>query len=109
MEYRNLIYCKHHEGDARAFLYELPLEKDVKTGEKLCVMDRRGEHIVTAYCENWICTDKMTEILCVANGGYFPPAQVVGDVKTVTVTQEIVDRYPAKEAEKIEEAWPCPF
>jgi hypothetical protein len=97
MKYRNLIYCKHHEGDARAFLYELPLEKDVKTGEKLCVRDRRGEHIVTAYCENWLCSDKLTEILCVANGGYFPPAKVIGTVQTVTIRQEIPAYFTVEE------------
>lgn len=109
MKYRNLVYCKHPNFTKRAYLYELPLDKDIRPGDKLCVEDRRGEHVVTAVCENWLCSDKITKVLCEANGGYFPPAQVVGEVKTVTVTQEIVDKYPAKEAEKIEEAWPCPF
>lgn len=109
MKYRNLVYCKHHDGDRRAYLYELPLDKDIRPGDKLCVEDRSGEHVVTAVCENWLCSDKITKVLCEANGGYFPPAQVVGEVKTVTVTQEIVDKYPEKEAEKIEEAWPWPF
>lgn len=108
MKYRNLVYCKHHDSDRRAYLYELPLDKDVHYGDKLCVEDRRGEHIVTAVCENWLCSDRITKILCEANGGYYPPAQVVGKVNTVVVRQEVVDRYPAKEAEKIEEAF-LPF
>lgn len=93
MRYRNLIYCKHHDGDRRAYLYEMPLEMDVKPGEKLCVRDLRGEHVVTAFCENWLCSEHMTKVLCEANGGYFPPAEVVGTVSTVTVTQEVVNKF----------------
>ena len=108
MKYRNLVYCKHHDGDRRAYLYELPLDKDIRPGDKLCVEDRRGDHIVTAVCENWLCSDKITKVLCEANGGYFPPAQVVGEVKTVTVTQDLVSRYDAKPIE-IEEQEDYPW
>lgn len=93
MKYRNLIYCKHHDGDRRAYLYELPLDKDVKLGDRLCVEDKHGSHTVTAFCENWLCSENMTKVLCEANGGYFPPAQVVGEVKTITVTQDYINRY----------------
>lgn len=89
MKYRNLVYCKHPNFTKRAYLYELPLDKDIRPGEKLCVKDRAGEHIVTAFCENWLCSDKLTEILCVANGGYYPPAKVIGTVQAVTIRQEI--------------------
>lgn len=96
MKYRNMVYCKHHDSDRRAYLYELPIDVDVRPGNKLCVEDKRGEHVVTAFCENWLASDKMTRVLCEANGGYFPPAQVVGEVKTVTVTQDYVSRYDAE-------------
>lgn len=93
MKYRNLVYCKHHSDDRRAYLYELPLDKDVKRGDRLYVEDRRGSHPVTAFCENWLASENMTKVLCEANGGYFPPAQVVGKVTTITVQQEYVSRY----------------
>lgn len=93
MKYHNLVYCKHHSDDRRAYLYELPLDKDVKQGDRLYVEDRRGSHAVTAFCENWLSSDKLTKVLCEANGGYFPPAQVVGEVTTITVQQEYVSRY----------------
>ena len=93
MKYRNLIYCKHHSEDRKAFLYELPLDKDVKEGDRLFVRDARGEHTVTAFCENWLVSDKMTKVLCEANGGYFPPARVIGTVDTITVLQDIVNAY----------------
>ena len=54
MRYRNLVYCKHPNFTKRAYLYELPLDKDIRPGDKLCVEDRAGEHIVTAFCENWL-------------------------------------------------------
>lgn len=93
MKYRNLIYCKHPNFTKRAYLYELPLDKDVRPGDKLCVKDRQGEHIVTAFCENWLASDKITRVLCEANGGYFPPAKVVGVVGVVTVRQEVVTKF----------------
>lgn len=93
MKYHNLVYCKHHSDDRRAYLYELPLDKDVKQGGRLYVVDRRGCHTVTAFCENWLCSENMTKVLCEANGGYFPPAQVLGEVTTITVQQEYVSRY----------------
>ena len=93
MKYRNLVYCKHPNFTKRAYLYELPLDKDIRPGDKLCVEDRRGEHVVTAVCENWLCSDKITKVLCEANGGYFPPAKVVGVVGVVTVRQEVVTRF----------------
>lgn len=96
MKYHNLVYCKHHASDARAYLYELPLDADVKTGDRLCVKDRHGEHIVTAHCENWLASAKMTEVLCVCNGGYYPPAQAIGRVNTVTIRQDVTDYFNEK-------------
>lgn len=93
MKYRNLVYCKHPNFTKRAYLYELPLDKDIRPGDKLCVEDRAGEHIVTAFCENWLASDKITRVLCEANGGYFPPAKVVGVVGVVTVRQEVVTKF----------------
>ena len=93
MKYFNLVYCKHHPEDPRAFLYQLPKDADVKVGDKLCVHDRRGEHIVTAYYENWFCPEAETQMLCEANGGYYPPAKAVGTVRTITFTQEMVDKF----------------
>lgn len=100
MKHHNLVYCKHHSGDSRAYLYELPANVQVSRGDKLCVEDKRGEHIVTAFCDNWYSQDTFTEILCVANGGYYPPAKVVGRVetKTITVTQDVVHKYGEEEA-----------
>lgn len=103
MKYRNLIYCMHPDCSQRAYLYELPLEMDVKTGTKLTVRDRRGEHIVTAFCENWLCSDKITEVLCVANGGYYPPAKVIGTVQTITISQEVPQYFATNEEE--EQPW----
>ena len=101
MKYYNLIYCKHHPEDPRAYLYSLPMDMNVKTGERLCVRDRRGEHIVTAFCDNLICSEKMTKVLCEANGGYFPPAKVIGTVQKVTVIQEMVQKFPEYSGEEI--------
>lgn len=106
MKYRNLIYCKHPMYDRRAYLYELPLDKDIRPGDKLCVEDRRGEHIVTAVCENWLASDKITKVLCEANGGYFPPAKVIGEISTVVVRQEVVTKYEQKEEPRTEEVEP---
>ena len=99
MKLHNLIYVKHHDDDARAYLYELPLDETAKTGDKLCVEDRRGEHIVTAFCENFFADARVTEVVCTANGGYYPPAKVVGRVenRTITVSQEIVKRFGGEE------------
>lgn len=99
MKHHNLVYCKHHDDDPRAYLYELPLNEYASPGEKLCVEDRRGEHIATAFCENFLMSDSITEILCLANSGYYPPAKVVGRVenRTITVSQEIVKRFGGEE------------
>ena len=99
MKLHNLVYCKHHENDTRAYLYELPLGEAVKTGDKLCVEDRFGEHIIPAFCENFFADDRVTELVCVANGGYFPPAKVIGvvETKTITVSQEIVKKFGEEE------------
>ena len=98
MRYRNLIYCKHRpETDRRAYLYELPVDRDVQPGDRLYVRDRRGEHIVTAFCENWLASEKMTKVLCEANGGYFPPAEVIGTVGVVSIRQDVVYRFEEKE------------
>ena len=106
MRYRNLVYCKHPNFTKRAYLYELPMELSVVKGERICVKDRRGEHIVTAFCDNWVCSDHMAKVLCEANGGYFPPAQVIGTVRTITVRQDIVDKFPEKFSVKEEEEQP---
>lgn len=100
MKMHNIVYCKHNPQDSRAFLYELPLNVSVSDGDKLCVQDRRGEHIVTVFGENWYEFDKATEIICVANGGYYPPAKVIGTVetKTIAVTQETVKKFGEEEA-----------
>lgn len=105
MKYRNLIYCKHENFHQRAYLYELPVDEDVRPGDKLCVEDKRGEHVVTAFCENWLASDKMTKVLCEANGGYYPPAKVVGKIKTVTVQQDVVEKFPVDEEQKKEDEW----
>lgn len=93
MKYFNLVYCKHHPGDRRAYLYQLPMDADINTDDKLCVRDRKGEHIVTATSPNFFSSDKLTRTFCEANGGYYPPANVIGTVRTVTVTQDLVEKY----------------
>lgn len=97
MKYHNLVYCKHHDNDRRAYLYELPLSEDVKPGDRLMVFDSRGKQVVSAFCENWLASEKMTKVLCEANGGYFPPAKVIGTVSTITVRQDVVNMFPGEE------------
>lgn len=101
MKYYNLVYCKHHPEDNRAFLYSLPLDFDVKIGDRLMVRDRRGEHIVTAEYENYLASEKATRMMCEANGGYFPPAKVIGTVQKVTVIQEMVQKFPEYNGEEM--------
>lgn len=103
MKLHNLVYCKHHENDVRAYLYELPLGASAKTGDRLCVSDHRGEHVIPAFCENFFADDRVTEILCVANGGYYPPAKVIGTVgtKEFTVTQDYVEKFDGGEKQWI--------
>ena len=93
MQYFNLVYAKHHETDSRAYLYELPLGMDVKPFDKLYVADKHGEHVVSVFADNFICTKGTTRTLCEANGGYFPPAKVIGTVDIVTVRQEKITRF----------------
>ena len=100
MKYHNLIYCKHPMYDRRAYLYELPLDMDVKVGDKLCVRDRRGEHIVTAQYDNFLASERHAQMFCEANGGYYPPAKVIGTVSTVTVKQDMVQKFPEYEEEQ---------
>lgn len=100
MKYRNLVYIKHPEENRRSFLYELPLDADINGGEKLLVRDKRGEHIGVATSPNFYATDELTKTLCEANGGYFPPARVIGVVDTITVTQEIVRKYEEVDAKE---------
>lgn len=107
MKYYNLVYAKHHETDRRAYLFSLPLYKDVKKGDRIYVRDRHGDHVVKAFSENWYCSERMTEMFCTANGGYFPPATVVGTVDTVTIRQDVVNTFDGatteiKEEEKFE-------
>ena len=103
MKHLNLVYCKHHPEDNRAFLYELPASVQVSAGDRLCVEDRRGEHIVTAFCDNWYSLDSFAEILCTANGGYYPPAKVIGKVgtKEFTVTQDYIEKFDGGEKQWI--------
>lgn len=100
MKYHNLVYCKHKDNDTRAFLYELPLDVSVDYYDKLCVKDKRGEHIVTAFSNNWISEDWLTELICTANGGYYPPAKVIGKVETekIMVSREVVKKFGEEEA-----------
>lgn len=93
MKYRNLVYIKHPEEKRRSFLYELPPDADINGGEKLLVRDKRGEHIGVATSPNFYATDELTKTLCECNGGYYPPAKVIGTVRTVTVTQDLVEKY----------------
>lgn len=93
MKYYNLVYCKHHDTDRRAYLYSLPMDADIKGGEKLFVKDKKGEHLVTTTSPNFFSSADMTKRLCLNNGGYFPPAEVVGTVDIVTVRQEIVNMF----------------
>ena len=109
MKYRNLVYIKHPEENRRSFLYELPLDADINGGEKLLVSDKRGEHVGVATSPNFYASDKMTKMLCECNGGYFPPAKVVGKVSTVTIRQEIVDRYEVTQETSREEENPWVF
>lgn len=103
MKYHNLVYCKHPMYDRRAYLYELPIDMDVKVGDKLCVRDRRGEHIVTAQYENFLASERPAQMFCEANGGYYPPAKVIGTVSTVTVKQDMVNKFPEYKEE--EQPW----
>ena len=102
MKYRNLVYIKHPEEKRRSFLYELPLDVDVNTGDRLAVRDKKGEHIGVATSPNFYASDQMSRTLCECNGGYFPPAKVIGTVSTITITQsqDIVNTF-----EEEEEAW----
>ena len=93
MRYHNLVYCKHRLEDRRAYLYDAPLDLDVNNGDRLCVQDQRGEHIVTATSPNFFASERLTRELCVNNGGYYPPAKVVGTVRTVTITQDMVEKF----------------
>lgn len=93
MKYYNLVYCKHHPEDNRAYLYSLPSDADVNCGDRLYVRDRRGEHIVSASSPNFYASEEFAEMLCTNNGGYFPPAKVVGTVNTITVTQDVVNTF----------------
>lgn len=102
MKYLNLVYCKHPMYDRRAYLYELPLDVFVEPGDKLCVQDKRGEHIVTAQYENFFAYAGHAQMLCEANGGYYPPAKVIGTVTTVTVKQDMVNKF----ADYYEEEFP---
>ena len=97
MKYYNLVYCKHNPKDSRAFLYQLPIDASVNPGDKLCVTDKRGEHIVTAFSGNWFSDEEFTKVLCEANSGYFPPAKVIGTVSTITFTQDIVNKFEETE------------
>ena len=57
MKHHNLVYCKHHPEDSRAFLYELPANIQVTAGDKLCVEDRRGDllsGLQAVYCREGI-------------------------------------------------------
>ena len=100
MKYHNLVYIKHPEEKRRSYLYELPLDADVNTGDRLAVRDRRGEHFGEATSPNFFASDELTKTLCECNGGYFPPAKVIGTVSTITFTQDIVNTFEGEE-----EAW----
>ena len=97
MKYYNLVYCKHKPENDRCYLYQLPLDADVKVGDKLCIRDRHGEQIVTVHFGNFLASERSTEMFCVANGGYYPPAKVIGTVRTVTITQDLVEKYREEE------------
>lgn len=97
MKYRNLVYIKHPEEIRRSYLYELPLDADIKGGEKLCVSDRRGEHIGVATSPNFYASETLTKTLCECNGGYYPPAKVIGTVEVITIRQEIVKHFVSEE------------
>ena len=80
VKYYNLCFVKHNKKDRRAYLYQLPLSEEVNPGENLYVRDRHGDHTVTAFAESFLCSKKLTKVLCEANGGYFPPAEIIGRV-----------------------------
>lgn len=80
MKMVNLVYCKHKPWQARSYLYELPLTEEVRKGDKLLVEDRHGEHEVEAYFDHFYCSPKLAETICLANGGYYPPAKAIAFV-----------------------------
>jgi len=106
MKYFNLVFIKHPNEARRSYLYELPLNADINAGEKLCVCDRRGEHVGVATSPNFYASESLTKTLCVCCGGYFPPAKVIGTVSTITVTQDVVNKYEAEPKDTAEEEFP---
>lgn len=106
MKYYNLVYAKHHETDRRAYLFSPPLDKDIHSGDRIYVRDKLGDHVVKAFGDNWYCSERMTETICKASGGYYPPASVVGTVDTVTIRQDVVNTFEGETTEiKEEEAY----
>lgn len=101
MKYHNLVYIKHPEEKRRSYLYELPLDADINCGDRILVHDKRGEHIGEATSPNFFASDHLTKTLCECNGGYYPPAKAIGTVNTVTVRQDVIERF-----EKEEEIFP---
>ena len=93
MKYHNLVYIKHPDEKRRSYLYELPLDADIKCGDRILVRDNHGEHIGEATSPNFYCSSTMTKTLCECNGGYYPPAKAIGKVNTIMVYQDVVNTF----------------
>lgn len=93
MRYINLVYAKHHDTDRRAYLYELPLDQEAMKGDRLSVTDKHGSHFVTAFGDNFMVSPRTAKMLAEANGGYYPPAPVVGFVHTINIRKEVTEYF----------------
>ena len=50
-----------------------------------------------ATSHNFYASETLTQTLCECNGGYYPPAKVIGTVEVVTIRQEIVKPFTSEE------------
>lgn len=75
--YYNLVFIGH-EGTAKNYLFKLPLNINLKAGEKVYVNTSRGQDMGVCASNNFIVDEHTTEQIIVGSGAYKPLKEVIG-------------------------------
>lgn len=86
----NLVFCKH-DGSNKQYLFMVPMQIALSTGERVFVHTARGETEATCSTGNFYAEDTAAMTIAKGCGGYFPLAQVIGRSVTVQECQPFAD------------------
>lgn len=98
MKIYNIVFCRH-EGNPKPYIFRLPLDREVKEGDRLAAVTAQGfQNNLIAMTFNMPVSPKTAKALTRVVGGTWPLVEICG---MVTEKYELVKRYlPYGECEK---------